>query len=301
MSNSVAVVMNPVAGPPRSRLSVDDVSELFSVHGIDAEIMVTHLPRGASELAAGAAENHDVVVAVGGDGTVSEIATGLVGTGAKLGIIPCGSGNDFAAGLGLNSIADGVEAVVDGKILSIDVAEFAGKRFVNSCGLFLDGDTSLVAADIPRQFGKFRYLIASASSIIKCKPISAQWQFDSDHGHNSVTGKWMLVEVGNGPYCGGGFKLTPAADMTDGLLDFCMVSEMPKLKLARMLPKGIDGSHLDRPEVIYPRCSGALVTIEEQFAVHWDGEAQKLPAGSYRFDVTPGALQVLTPGRTGDL
>jgi len=301
LNHSVAVVMNPVAGPPRSRLSVDHVSELFSVRGIDVEIFVTHLPGGASELAAGAAEKHSVVVAIGGDGTVSEIATGLVGADTKLGIIPSGSGNDFAAGLGLNSIEDGVEAVVNGKTLSIDVAEFAGKRFVNSCGLFLDGDTSLVAAGIPRQFGKFRYLLASASSIFKCKPISAQWQFDSDQGYTTVDGKWMLVEVGNGPYCGGGFKLTPAADMSDGLLDFCMVSAMPKLRLAKMLPKGIDGSHLDRPEVIYPRSSGALVTIEEQFAVHWDGEAQKLPAGSYRFDLNPGALQVLTPGRTGDL
>jgi diacylglycerol kinase (ATP) len=289
--------MNPVAGPPSKRLSIDIVTELFANRGIDAEILVTHLPGGASELAAGAAEKHPIVIAVGGDGTVSEVVNGIVNTDAKFGLLPCGSGNDFAAGLGVNSVKDGVDAVIAGKTIAVDVAEFAGKRFINSCGLFLDGDTSLVAASVPRQFGKLRYLIASALSIMKCRPIEAKWQFDAEE----ITGQWMLVEVGNGPYCGGGFKLTPAADMTDGLLDFCMVSKMPRWSLAKLLPKGIDGSHLDRPEVLYPRSCGALVTVQKQFAVHWDGEAKKLPAGDYRFDITQGALQVLAPGRKGDL
>ncbi len=293
---SAAVIINPIAGAARGRLTPRDAVDLFSAHGIESEILVTRLAGGASELAAQAATRHPLVAVAGGDGTVSETALGLAGTEATLVLLPCGSGNDFANGLGIMTPRDGVAAAVSGRVAKVDTCAFADRFFVNSCGLFFNGEVSLRAAGVSRRWGRLRYPVATAGLLTGYKAPTASWRMDPG-GEREVAfdGRWLLAEVGNGTRCGGGFLLTPRADPTDGLLDFCLVRDLKIWQRLTTLPRGIKGTHLSDPAVLYPRVAAAEVEVPQTLAVHWDGEAARIPPGTYRFRVDPGRLRVAVP------
>ncbi len=290
--DSVAVIYNPVAGSSRGRFSSDQVAGLLSDAGFNVELLITRGRGEAADLAAAAAEKHPVVAAVGGDGTVSEVACALAGTGCALAVLPSGSGNDFACGLGIATLRQGVAAAARRIPRPVDVAWFGDRPFVNSAGFFFSGEVSLGADRVSRSWGRLRYPLAAAGSLISFKPTRARWIFP---GGETLDGLWTLAEVGNGPRCGGGFRLTPAADFADGRLDFCLARAMGRWDILRLLPRGISGGHLEDPRVLYPRSARAEVELIEPAAVHLDGEATRLPAGRHEFRVDPGALQVLAP------
>lgn len=293
---SAAVIINPIAGAARGRLTPDGAVGLLGGLGIDAEVMVTRLAGGGAELAAQAAERHSLVAVAGGDGTVSEVARGLMGTDAVMVLLPCGSGNDFATGLGIGSPREGAAAAVSGRVVSVDACWFADRFFINSCGLFFNGEVSLRAAGVSRRWGRLRYPIATAGLLGGYKSPAAHWCLDPGGVcETTLDGCWLLAEIGNGTRCGGGFRLTPRADPTDGLLDFCLVRDMTVRQRLMTLPRGASGTHLASPHVVYPRVSSADVTVNETLAVHWDGEAERIPAGTYRFRLDPGRVKVAVP------
>jgi len=289
-----AVVLNPVSG--RERPDRSELVAALAAAGREAELLVTEGAGHARELAAGAAARHGLVVAAGGDGTVSEVAAGLVGTDATLAVLPLGSGNDFARGLGLRDRNAGLAALSRGFARPLDLGEFAGRPFVNSCGLFLSGETSLRAARISRRWGGLRYALATLPLLGRYRAPRARWIFPAAaDGPDELEDRWTLAEVGNGPQCGGGFRLTPRADPGDGRLDFCLVRRLAAWDLLRTLPRALNGSHLGHPRVLYPRADAATLASDEPLAVHWDGEPDRLPAGRYEFRLRPGALRVIVP------
>ncbi len=290
-----AVILNPISGTARGRLGPDRAPDLLRDAGYDAEVLVTTAAGQGTDLAAAAAERHPVVVIAGGDGSVSEAARGVAGTGAALAVLPCGSGNDFAQGLGLRDLDAGLAALRGGRRLAVDTATFAGRFFVNSCGLFLNGEVSLTAANVARRWGHWRYPIATLRELGRRRSVEARWRLDTADGPLELDGPWTLAEIGNGRQCGGGFMLTPNADPADGALDFCLVKAMPLWALLTTLPRTADGGHLSSPWVLDPRARSAEVEVAEPFAVHWDGEADRLEAGAWRFETTPGALEVFVP------
>jgi YegS/Rv2252/BmrU family lipid kinase len=296
---SAAVIINPIAGAARGRLTPKGAVELLGGLGIETEVIVTRLAGGGAELAAQAATRHPLVAVAGGDGTVSEVARGLMGTDAVMVLLPCGSGNDFANGLGIGSPRDGAAAAVSGRIVTVDACWFADRFFINSCGLFFNGEVSLRAADVSRRWGRLRYPVATMGLITAYRSPVAHWRFDPGGVcETTLDGRWLLAEIGNGTRCGGGFRLTPQADPSDGLLDFCLVRDMNAWQRLRILPRGASGSHLGNPRVVYPRVSSAEVTVPETLAVHWDGEAERIPAGTYRFRLDPGRVKVAAPAVT---
>jgi len=294
---SAAVIINPIAGAARGRLSPEAAAGLFAAHGIETEILVTHLPGGEAELAAQAAARHPLVAVAGGDGTVSEAARGLAGTEAVLVLLPCGSGNDFANGLGITTPRGGVAAAVAGRVVPIDVCAFADRFFVNSCGLFFSGEVSLRAADVSRRWGRLRYPVATAGLLTRYRSRPATWRLDPGAaGEIPLEGRWLLAEIGNGTRCGGGFRLTPRADPGDGLLDVCLMGDLDLRRRLTILPRGIKGTHLSDPSVLYHRVASAEIETPRTLAVHWDGEAARIPPGTYRYRVDPGRLRVALPG-----
>jgi len=292
---TAAVILNPIAGAARGRLDAAGVERLLVPLGYDLEILPTGSAGEAVDLAAAAAERHPVTVAVGGDGTISEVARGLSGTASAMAILPCGSGNDFAQGLGIRDVAAGVAAMGAGRVRLIDTATFADRFFVNSCGLFMNGEVSLRAAAVPRMWGRWRYHLATLAEIGRRRTVRATWKFETPDGPVLDSDDWTLAEVGNGVQCGGGFRLTPHADPGDGLLDFCLVRAMPLGALLATLPKTADGGHVESPYVLYRKATSAEIELEAPTAVHWDGEAARIPAGAWRFHIEPGALRVLAP------
>ncbi len=295
---SVAVIINPTAGPPGSRLSPPEATLLLQQQAFEVETLVTTRPQEATELAARAAERHPVVVAVGGDGTLHEVAMGLLGTTAALALLPCGSGNDFAFALGIDTAEAGAAAAGRRHIRRIDVAYLNDWPFFNTVGLFLSGLVAARARRIWRGAGRLRYTLAAASAVITYRSQMAVWQLDgevTDRRH-----RWLLAEIANGPRAGGEFLLAPDADPGDGLLDFVLVRSLPLWVLARLFPAAARGERLEHPSVYRPQATGATLTTEAEVPIHLDGEPTILPAGEYRVRLEPGALTVLAPaaGRT---
>jgi len=292
---TAALILNPVAGPRRRRLAPHAAAALLRGAGVAPGLLVTGAPHGAAARAARAAERHPWVAVAGGDGTVSEAVRGLAGTTAVLVVLPTGSGNDFARGLGLADAAAGAGAIRDGRTVAVDVAEFAGRVFVNSCGLLLDGEVALAAAGIDRRWGRLRYPLATVGPLARCRPVRGRWDLSGGDGAAVLEGAWMLAEIGNGPRCGGGFLLTPAADPCDGLLDLCLAPAMSRWDLLRLLPRGLRGTHATDPRIVMRRVTAADVGFAAPAAAHWDGEAGRLPGGTHRLRLLPHGVLVRGP------
>lgn len=294
---SAALILNPVAGPRRGRLAPAAAAALLRAAGVEPEILVTAAAREAAALAARAAERHPWVAVAGGDGTVSEAVRGLAGTPAVLVVLPTGSGNDFARGLGIADAAAGAGAIRGGRTVAVDVAEFAGRVFVNSCGLLLDGEVALAAAAVDRSWGRLRYPLATVGPLRRCRPVHGRWDLSGGDGAATLEGGWMLAEIGNGPRCGGGFLLTPRADPCDGLLDLCLAPAMRRRDLVRLLPRGLRGTHASDPRIVMRRAAAAGIGFDEPVAAHWDGEAGRVPAGPHALRLLPRGVLVRVPGR----
>lgn len=294
---SAALILNPTAGDPRRPLRAVAAAALLRRAGLAVETLRTTRPGEATELAARAAERHPVVAAAGGDGTVHEVAVGLLGSRAALAVLPAGSGNDFATGLGLHSAAAGAAAAGAGHVRRVDVGRFDGRPFVNTVGLFLSGLVSLRAAALWRRCGRWRYVLASLRSLPAYRGQPGSWRLEGEP--EARGGRWLLAEIANGPQAGGGFRLAPDADFGDGLLDFCLVRPLGLVALARVFPAAARGARIEHPGVERPRSTGGAIRLEEATAMHLDGEPEILPAGEYRIALEAGRLPVLAPPPDG--
>ncbi len=289
--DSAAVILNPTAGPPRRRLDAAGAEALLRREGLAVEVCLTSRRGEATELAARAAERHPIVAAAGGDGTCREVAIGLLQTDAALAVLPTGSGNDFARGLGIRDARAGAEAAGRRATRRLDVGYLAGRPFVNSAGLFLSGAVSRRAGRIPRQAGPLRYVLGAVAAMLAERPARARWELEGEEAARS--GAWTLAELGNGPLCGGGFRLTPCADPADGLLDFCLVEAMPPVEMIRLFRSARRGTHLRHRRVSCPRAAGATLRLEEAAWIHLDGEPELLAAGDHAVRLLAGRLRVL--------
>ncbi len=289
--DSAALIFNPHAGSLRRRLAPERAAALLRRQGFAVELRVTSRAGEAVELAALAAERHPIVVAAGGDGTCREVAAGLLGTPAALAVLPCGTGNDFAAGLGLRSPEAGAAAAGRREVCALDVGFLAGRPFVNSAGLFLSGEVSRRAGRLPTLAGRLRYVLGAAGAALAHRPPVANWHLDGETGARE--GAWTLAEIGNGPRTGGCFHLTPHADPCDGLLDFCLVEAVGLVTMARLMPRAVAGTHLRHARVRCPRAASASLELSEAVWIHLDGEPQRLTAGRHAVRVAPGGLRVL--------
>jgi len=221
---------------------------------------------------------YDLVIAAGGDGTIHEILNGLVVDGksqAKLGVIPIGSGNDFAHGLGLDSNLDlAIENIFTGSARLIDIASIADDRdrqeFVaNGLGIGFDATVSIQSRTITRVHGFALYALAALRTIaFYYQTPYLNIQFDDD----SVEQAALLLAIGVGPRIGGGFYLTPDAIFDDALLDSCLVDPMNRALMLRLLPEAMRGTHVSSDYVTMRRNQRIEIISDIALPIHVDGE-----------------------------
>lgn len=251
----------------RLRASGHEVRPRLTFEGGDA----VRMAREAVEWGA------DVVIAAGGDGTVSEVANGIHGGPARggvglprLGIVPLGTGNDLAAALGIpESIEEAVALAVSGRSRAIDVAMVGERCFLNaSTGGIGAEATEEAPAEAKRTLGVIAYAITGVRKFVELR--SSRARFTA--GSVLYEGEFLLYAVGNSDRTGGGNRLTPRADMGDGLLDVCIVTGMSRVELARLLPDLRAGRHLEDRSVLYRQVPELVVESEEDLSVNADGE-----------------------------
>ncbi|MFU8832301.1 MAG: diacylglycerol/lipid kinase family protein [Wenzhouxiangella sp.] len=296
---TISYIVNPVAGGRRGR-SGRPLAERLGKTNPDAEILLTTCPGEAESLARARSmrENH-VVVAVGGDGTVHEVARGLVGGRALMAVLPVGSGNDFSRMLDGPTHLDAMpDWLVDAEPRSVDVGqirieEINGQvsegHFINSLGV---GFEALVAdsAGRARFFKGFsRYLAAALQHLARYRAPAMTLRYNG----LEIVEPQFLINLGNGRSTGGGFLLTPDARIDDGLLDLCRAEVMPVARLLMILPAVLVGRHARFNGVHTDQVSRISIDCPEGCMVHGDGEIIARQAIGIEVSVYPGGLRVL--------
>ncbi|MEZ3159987.1 diacylglycerol kinase [Microbacterium sp. BWT-B31] len=271
-------------------------------HGIRTTIISGGSAAESSDLVREAiASGTDAVVVAGGDGTVNLAIQQLAGTGIPLGIIPAGTGNDFAGGaLGLKEldIAAAAQAIAAGDRRTIDLARVT--RADGSTQMFgsvlASGFDSRVndranAMRWPR--GGSRYSIAILLEFLALARIPFEVEVDLEDGTTErIARDLMMATIGNGTSYGGGIPICPDADPADGLLDVVLVRAPSRLRLLRLLPRVYQGTHTSVPEVSTYRAKAIRLSAPEVTA-YADGD----PIGSLPLsvEVVPKALTVFAP------
>ena len=248
-------------------------------------------------------EGADTIIAVGGDGTIHEVANGFVEGGApirsdaRLGILPCGSGSDFIRTLGLPADAAGaIERLAHGASEPIDLGKAtysspSGSResryYVNSASVGLSGAVLATLATYPEAFSNsIGYMLASVSTMATYRPERMAVTADDTE---YPTEPLMMAVVGNGRYFGGGMHVLPRAKLDDGLLDVLLLRDRPFWELLVHFPRLYAGTHLDLDMVRWSPAKRAR--IEGTGLVEIDGEQPG--RGPVDFEILPGAIRII--------
>jgi YegS/Rv2252/BmrU family lipid kinase len=289
----IAFIVNPAAGGRRQPWNVDVLHAAFDPRGVEVSIHVTTGPGDARRLANALAAEADLICAVGGDGTVHEVVNGILPRRVPLAVIPRGSGNDLASLVDCPATPEDLARLVEeGWGAQVDVIDIGDRFCVNSAGLGFEGSVNRASHGLARLGlgGRTRYVVALAKALgaLRCP----DFRIVTSRG-DEITGKKLLVSIGNGHRTGGAFYLTPDAFPDDGLIDLCIIEPMSRVKMLRILPRALDGSHTRRPEVLMLRVESLTVEATKPYPMHVDGEY--VPAGPERREIAvrPAALTFL--------
>ncbi|MHB1842415.1 MAG: diacylglycerol/lipid kinase family protein [Sulfobacillus sp.] len=261
--------------------------------GKDDHVAVTQRPGHATELArAAVAAGASRVVAVGGDGTVAEVAKGLLRTDVQLGHVPTGAGCDLARALGLPKVpADAMAALDQLRPTALDVGMAGDEAFLTVSGVGFD---AVVAAEDARtratgMTGTLPYLLATFKVLRTYRPRLVRLTLD---GQEVAEQRALLVAVANSQYYAGGMRIAPYALTGDGLLDVVVVGDLSVADTLLTLPKVFSGAHRSHPKVSFYQAKEVIVEAPEPLSAHLGGE----PAGTtpVTFRVLPQALTVLS-------
>ncbi len=291
----VILVMNPTAGKGRGGVELVRLRHRLQQGDVDGEIYLTQAEGDAATFVAGLKPPPgSIVVAVGGDGTVHEVGNAVLEhEGVILGVIPIGSGNDYASLLGMpDDPLVALEAIINGHNEKWDVGVVGPHHFFNTVGFGFSASVSYHSRNTGPLRGLARYGLAILRAFRKFHPMSISLDGLKESGTKRIT----LMEVGIGNRCGGGFRLTENADPADGLLDVCVVKGMSRLRLPLVLPRGLFGKHIGHPLVGYEQVPGFRLRVESQVMVHVDGEIRLLSRGEHSVKVRPLAITVRRPG-----
>lgn len=292
MDREVALLVNPTAGRGRGRRAGDAAGQRLRAAGFRVDELVGRDAAEAADLAAGAAASGvDAVVAVGGDGMVHLVVQALAGTSVPFGIVPAGTGNDFARALGLplRDPAAAADVVVAGHLRRVDLGRSEGTWFTCVVAAGFDARVNERANSMRWPPGRSRYTVALAIELGVFAPRPYVLELD---GQRWETGG-MLVAVGNTPSYGGGMRVTPGALLDDGLLDVLVLAPLPRSEFVRVFPRVYRGTHIDHPAVQVRRAREVVVDAPGIVA-YVDGE--RLGPLPRRFTAVPGAVAVLVPG-----
>jgi diacylglycerol kinase (ATP) len=289
------LIINPAAGRGAARRAESVVARAFRSQGWAVEIVRTEHPGHAQTLAAeavGRGARH--VVAVGGDGTVHEVANGLlsVDADAALGVVPIGSGNDFAKLLGVyrHDPARAVARLVTARSRRFDVGRVLDEWFVNSVGFGFGPAVVQSRNRMEHLRGFLSYLVPIMKTFFTFEPML----FDLAAPGFRERGYMMMVEVCNGTTAGGSYRFAPDADPADGRMDVCLVRRLSLPRFLLAIPRVIRGTHLTMPEVaIIKTAKLTLRTPEQPMIVHMDGELREPGVQECTVELARAKLNVL--------
>ncbi len=296
------VIVNPAAGANSTHRKWPRIKKLLEQAGLSFDHQYTEGTGHAMELAKTAAgEGYTCLVSVGGDGTVNEVANGILNSGNEkgtaLGVISTGTGSDFARSVGLpRHFVSACSAVTNPGRVSIDVGlvecrnngETVKRFFVNGAGIGFDAAVSENTNRLPKNLGgTIPYLTGLFLTLVGYRNKLVEMKI----GDRVETARVLSVIVSNGQYFGGGMKVAPEASLDDGLLDVVVIGDIGKFDLLRSMPMIYKGTHGRHPKVTMEQATAIAVESPERVLVHADGEL--IGQGPASFRIKPAALSIV--------
>ncbi len=290
------LIVNPVAGRGRAKTVWPRIEQLLVDNGLHYTVSFTAYPGHATQLARRAVDaGHQVVVAVGGDGTLTEVINGLAMSEVRLGLIPVGSGNDFARSLKIPSddLAQAVKILAEAQSISVDLGRIDGDLFINVAGVGFDAQVARTMSEKAKWLrGSMAYVYALLRSLFTFKPIPVQLTLDGVEYHFET----ILVAVANGRYFGGGMCIAPTAEIDDGYFDVVVLEGLSVSAFLRAFPKVYRGTHLSHPKVRVFRARQVMLRPGSQVkAVPAQAEGNFVGNAPKEFIIMPAACKVLAP------
>ena len=295
------VIVNPLAGAGRTAKKWPQIMDLLKSIGLRFEYDLTEAPGHAIELAKSAArKGYELVVSVGSDGTINEIANGLYDAGnirdVTLGIISTGAGADYIRTIGIHRhYKEACQRLTNPRKLVVDlgVVEYvinghtARRLFVNFAGLGFDAEVVKATTQRFKALGSTpSYLMGLLTTFLFYETKQVSLILDGQPEERRV---WTIL-MSNGKYGGGGMLAAPNADPADGLLDVVVIDNLSKLDLLWSLPRLYKGTHLSHPKVTVKRAREIDIQPRQQMSLQADGELLgQAPARVY---MLPAALDV---------
>lgn len=297
------VIVNPAAGANTTHRKWPGIHSLLKNSGLSFDYQFTEGRGHAIELAKAAAENgYPYLVAVGGDGTVHEVANGILQTAdakkTALGIVCTGTGSDLSRSIGISHDYTRACSLLNSPSrLTIDIGlvkyykkgQPCQRYFINGAGIGFDATVVAATDRLPKFFGgTIPYLTGLVRSFLgyRNKKITLKV------GEKAVEqAKVLSVVVANGRYFGGGMHIAPEASLDDGLFDMIIVGDFGKIELLRIFPRVYKGTHLTYPKVRLEKGTRLTIESKQKFLLHADGEL--LGEGPVSFQLFPKALSLV--------
>jgi diacylglycerol kinase (ATP) len=289
------LIVNPVSGSDAAPDYLQTINERLRAAIGDMNIVMT-IAAGdalnAGEIAA--QEGCDQIFVAGGDGTLNEVLNGVAKVPGALekttfGLIPLGTGNDFADALGLpESVADALDILLQGRTIHADVGCLNERYFINvSAGGFIAEVSDAVDPTLKTVAGKLAYLIGGAQVLLEYEPVETEIKVAESSGLATRTFPVQMFAVCNSRMIGGGKLIAPHAVINDELFDICIVRAMPTLEFISLLTRVAEGDHIEDERVHYFRASEIELRFSRKIKVNTDGEV--LEADCCRYKLLPRA------------
>ena len=316
------VIVNPLAGRGYGGRCLPKIEHLLSEQQIDFDLVTTSQAGEAVALARQAVlDGYGTVVAAGGDGTFQEVANGMMEGHAEqeaaaegdsrdghpagnLGVLPVGSGSDFAYAMGVPFKLDQACArLVEQQTKTIDLAWLTidsptrgreTRYFDNTLGIGFEGVVTIEGRNFKRLRGMALYIPLVLKSIfLSLTPMRSVIEYTNAEGTHRLEDTYMLIDVCNGARAGGSFFIAPDAKTDDGMLNLCILGEMSRPKMLTFVPLFLKGTHVSRPEVKMGECTHIVITSEDDLIAHADGELVCTDAHRIECEVMPQQIRVV--------
>jgi len=303
MQRKVKIILNPMADMGNAWRVARDLRSITEQHG-GVDWSGTVYPGHAIELAQQAGDQgYDMVIAMGGDGTVHEVINGLMRIPEEkrpvLGVVPVGSGNDFAHGINASTTpSKALSCALDGEVAAVDLGLMTdqnGRReyFDNTLGIGFGAVVTIRSHRLPVLRGFLMYLTSVIQTIVlDHNPIHMHIETDDEKWDQKV----IYLVICNGPREGGGFLIAPEAKIDDGIFHYAMITDVSRAMMFRIVPEVMKGTHGRFKQVKMGTCKKFSLTANRPLYIHADGEIFTGPGTDLRnvsFEILPYALKVV--------
>ena len=293
-----ALFLNPIAGRGRAKRRLPRILELLEAAGIHVEVhQSTDVGDLENQVREAVGSGTTQLIVAGGDGSVHEAVNGIMAAdgGAALGVIPVGTGNDFAKAAGIPLDWEAATTLLARRVAdgahprSIDLGRMNDRWFANGAGIGLDAKVTQIARSYRWPVGDLVYLAAIFRAMLD-GIATPEILIESDE--LPWDGPLTLANVSNGPWVGGMFHIAPMANNEDGILELLIAAPVSRGRILQLLPKLMRGTHMDETEIVHASVRRVRLSASAAVPSHLDGEVQPLRT-DFDIEILPGALELL--------